>query len=259
MKAHKHDTPLLAVQALRKGFGENVVLREVSFEVPTGGVVSILGRSGTGKSVLLRCIVGLHQPDAGEIFFKGTSLRADRQPLRSASSYVFQQNALFDSLTVLENLTLPLRTRGELGAKQRESKARELLRQMELEQAAGRYPAQLSGGMQKRLAVARALVTEPQLVFFDEPTAGLDPVRRNAVFEMIAGLQRQRGFTAVVVTHDVAEALLVSSHIVWLDAGEVVFSGTPAQFEDHTEPQFRLFRDNIEILRQTLQNQGAVV
>lgn len=252
-------TPLLAVHGLHKSFGGNIVLDHVNFEAPRGGVVSILGRSGTGKSVLLRCIVGLHQPDAGEIFFEGQNLRTARKSLLLASSYVFQQNALFDSLTVLENLTLPLRARGGFSHEQRLAKARELLCRMDLEEAAGRYPAELSGGMQKRLAVARALVTDPQLVFFDEPTAGLDPVRRNAVFEMIVELQRERGFTAVVVTHDIAEALVVSSRVLWLDGGRIAFSGTPTEFESQREPEFQRFRDSIEILRQTLRNNQAAV
>ncbi len=252
----ENEPALLRVDALHKRFGENHVLRGVSFDVPSGGIVSILGRSGTGKSVLLRCVVGLHQPDAGSVSFRGHDVLATgrRAALRQASSYVFQHNALFDSATTLENLVLALRARGSLPHALQVEKARELLRHMELEDAAHRYPAQLSGGMQKRLAVARALVTDPELVFFDEPTAGLDPVRRNSVFEMIVRLQRARGFTAVVVTHDVAEALLVSSHIVWIDQGHVHFSGTPSQFEARTEPHFRLFRDSLDALRQSLLN-----
>ncbi|MEY2599988.1 MAG: hypothetical protein RLZZ142_2247 [Verrucomicrobiota bacterium] len=258
------DSPepsLLQVRGLRKSFGTHQVLSEVSFDAPQGGIVSILGRSGTGKSVLLRCIVGLHPQDEGVVFFRGGNLSEPqhRSALRKASSYVFQHNALFDSSTVLENMLLPLQALGLLEREQQIEKARALLRRMDLEEAASRYPAELSGGMQKRLAVARALVTDPELVFFDEPTAGLDPIRRNAVFEMIAHLQRERGFTALLVTHDVQEALLVSTRIVWLDSGRVIFSGTPAEFEAHPESTFRAFRDNLESLRQALRCPPSIV
>ncbi len=246
--------PLLELRQVQKRFGAKVVLRDVSFEIPEGGLVTIVGRSGTGKSVLLRCVVGLLQPDGGEIFFRAQPVCEPRfrASLLRASSYVFQQNALFDSCTVLENLLIPQRARSDLSERERETRAMEMLNRMELSEAAARYPGQLSGGMQKRLAVARALVTTPEIVFFDEPTAGLDPIRRNAVFEMIVRLQRERRFTAILVTHDVREALLVSSQMIWLDEGCVCFSGTPTEFESQTGSQFRVFGDNLEALRQSL-------
>jgi phospholipid/cholesterol/gamma-HCH transport system ATP-binding protein len=246
--------PLLRICGLQKHFGTKQVLQDVSFEVPEGGLLSILGASGTGKSVLLRCIVGLLEADAGEVFFRNQSVQLPpfRGPLRAASSYVFQHNALFDTATVLENLLVPLRARNGSDTPEHREKALTLLRRMELEEAAARYPAELSGGMQKRLAVARALVTDPELVFFDEPTAGLDPIRRNAVFEMILRLQRERRFTAILVTHDVREALIVSSRVVWLDSGRVALSGTPAEFEAQSDPQFRMFRDNLASLRDSV-------
>jgi phospholipid/cholesterol/gamma-HCH transport system ATP-binding protein len=246
--------PLLEVRQLRKDFGGRVVLGNVSFQVQPGAVVSVLGRSGTGKSVLLKCVVGLLERDGGEVLFRGESLEhpSARSALRRASSYVFQQNALFDSATVFENVLMPLRARGEGDPGGWQGRVGEVLRRLELEDAAERYPAELSGGMQKRLAVARALVTEPELVFFDEPTAGLDPLRRNAVFALIARLQRERGFTAVLVTHDVQEALVVSSHVLWLDAGTVQFDGVAPAFAQSREPAVCEFRDNIEALRASL-------
>jgi phospholipid/cholesterol/gamma-HCH transport system ATP-binding protein len=255
------SSPLLVLRQLQKRFGAKQVLRDVSLEIPEGGVVTIVGRSGTGKSVLLRCIVGLLEPDGGDVLFRGEQVSdpRSREPLLRSSSYVFQHNALFDSSTVLENMLIPLRTRTDLNERDRETKALGMLNRMELGDAAARYPAQLSGGMQKRLAVARALVTDPEIVFFDEPTAGLDPVRRNAVFEMIVRLQRERRFTAILVTHDVREALLVSSKIIWLDEGRVSFSGTPSQFESQPGSQFRVFGDNLEALRQALQDSGRPV
>lgn len=247
---------LLEVSHLRKSFGPRTVLEDVSFKVPAGSVVSILGRSGTGKSVLLKCIVGLLASDAGTVSYEGVSLKEARQMkvLRQSASYVFQQNALFDSATVFENVRLPLQARGTGSPAEWDQRVHEVLARLELEEAAGRYPAELSGGMQKRLAVARALITRPQLVLFDEPTAGLDPLRRNAVFGMISKLQRESGFTAVVVTHDVPEALVVSSRILWLDAGLVKFDGPASEFAGSNDPAIREFRDNIESLRESLRS-----
>jgi phospholipid/cholesterol/gamma-HCH transport system ATP-binding protein len=246
--------PLVRVNGLRKSFGDLQVLSGVDFEVEKGGIVSILGKSGTGKSVLLKCVVGLLQFDSGEIFYEGKLLagRARRAELRERSSYVFQHNALFDSSTVLENAIIPLRALGKGSPKEWHERARGVLDRLELLGAANRYPEELSGGMQKRLAVARALVTDPDVVFFDEPTAGLDPIRRNAVFEMITQLQRERQFTAVVVTHDVQEALLVSSRIIWLDDGKVRFLGPSAAFSVSQNSDICRFRDNIDALRASL-------
>ncbi|NBV86558.1 MAG: ATP-binding cassette domain-containing protein [Verrucomicrobia bacterium] len=164
----------------------------------------------------------------------------------------FQHNALFDTATVFENVLMPLRARGKNTREEWEQKVHSVLRRLELEEAAERYPAELSGGMQKRLAVARALVTEPELVFFDEPTAGLDPLRRNAVFSMVSELQRERGFTAILVTHDVQEALVVSSRILWLDAGRLRFNGEALSFTESQDPELIEFRDSIEALRAAL-------
>jgi phospholipid/cholesterol/gamma-HCH transport system ATP-binding protein len=204
--------------------------------------------------VLLRCIVGLLPFDQGEVHYRENSLanRAALQRLRSASSYVFQHNALFDSITVFENVLLPLRARGNGCLKEWRAKAQSILERMELHEDAKKFPEELSGGMQKRLAVARALVTEPEVVFFDEPTAGLDPIRRNTVFEMIARLQAERQFTAVLVTHDVAEALVVSSQILWLEAGSVRFDGSPEAFGESKDELLCKFRDNLEALRASL-------
>ena len=246
--------PLVRVQGLRKSFGSQQVLSGVEFEVHKGGIVSILGRSGTGKSVLLKCVVGLLPLDSGEILHEGRLLSSPTHwaELRERSSYVFQHNALFDSATVLENALIPLRALGKGSPKEWIERARKILDRLELLGALNRYPEELSGGMQKRLAVARALVTDPEVVFFDEPTAGLDPIRRNAVFEMITQLQRERQFTAVVVTHDVQEALIISSQIIWLDGGKVRFHGPSEAFSRSREPDICKFRDNIDALRASL-------
>ncbi len=251
MSAEKTEL-LLRVEGLDKRFGENVVLAGASLNVPRGSVVCVMGRSGTGKSVLLKCLAGVVEPDAGRIFFDGRELHAGDVEFRRRCSFLFQSNALFDSLTALENVGLPLEQTTDLSDKEIRERALEALKQLELEAHAEIYPSQLSGGMQKRLALARAIVTRPELVLFDEPTAGLDPLRRNAVFAMIAKYQRQLNFTAVIVTHDVPEALVASDRVALLDKGRMCFEGTPAEFSASAEPVVRGFRDSAAALASTL-------
>jgi phospholipid/cholesterol/gamma-HCH transport system ATP-binding protein len=248
--------PLLEVKGLTKRFGDHVVLAGVHLEVSHGQIVTVLGRSGTGKSVFLKCLAGIERPDEGSVRFDGQTLDADapaaRAEFRQRCSYLFQGNALFDSLTALENVCLPLEQTTDLNQAEIRARSMQALKQLELDTYAERYPSQLSGGMQKRLALARAIVTRPELVLFDEPTAGLDPLRRNAVFEMIVKYQRQFGFTAVIVTHDVAEALIISDRVALLDSGMIKFTGPPAAFSASTEPMVRDFRDNAAALNASI-------
>jgi phospholipid/cholesterol/gamma-HCH transport system ATP-binding protein len=252
------DSPplLLHVEGLRKRFGDNVVLDGASLDVPRGSLVSVLGRSGAGKSVFLKCLADVMQPDEGRISFDGRLLSAGdaiaRAEFRRRCSFLFQSNALFDSLTALENVALPLEQTTRLSDQEIHERSLEALRQLELEAHRDRYPSQLSGGMQKRLALARAIVTKPELVLFDEPTAGLDPLRRNAVFAMIAKYQRQFGFTAVVVTHDVPEALVASDRVALLDNGRMSFEGTPAEFSTSQLGVVCDFRDSTNALGSSL-------
>lgn len=256
MKTAAPEDHLLRVAGLTKSFGDQVVLADVDLAVARGRFFSVLGPSGAGKSVLLKCLAGVETPDAGDVRFDGHPLRPDdpaaRADFRRRSSFLFQNNALFDSLTALENVALPLEQTTAPPDREIRARSLEALRQLELERFAGRYPSQLSGGMQKRLALARAIVTRPELVFFDEPTAGLDPLRRNAVFAMIARYQRQFGFTALVVTHDVVEALVASDRVALLDQGRIRFEGTPAEFSASANPVVRGFRDSGEALGNTL-------
>jgi phospholipid/cholesterol/gamma-HCH transport system ATP-binding protein len=250
------DNLLLRVEGLHKRFGDNVVLAGADLAVPRGSVVTVMGRSGTGKSVLLKCLANVIAPDAGRIWFDGRLLSADdpkaRAEFRQRCSFLFQSNALFDSLTALENVGLPLEQTTDLKDREIRERAMEALRQLELDAHAGSYPSQLSGGMQKRLALARAIVTRPELVLFDEPTAGLDPLRRNAVFSMIAKYQRQFSFTAVIVTHDVPEALAASDRLALLDNGRMCFEGTSAEFAASTQAVVRGFRDSAAALAESL-------
>lgn len=248
--------PLLQVEGLRKSFDGNEVLTGVDLVVPRGSVVAVLGRSGTGKSVFLKCLADVIQPDGGSITFDGRSLRAGgraaRADFRRRCSFLFQSNALFDSLTALENVALPLEQTTRLSDAEIRERSLESLRQLELDTSCDRYPSQLSGGMQKRLALARAIVTRPELVLFDEPTAGLDPLRRNSVFSMIVKYQRQFGFTAVVVTHDVPEALIACDRVALLENGRICFTGTSAEFSASDLSVVRNFRDSTAALGSSL-------
>ncbi|MDB6075477.1 MAG: transporter ATP-binding protein [Verrucomicrobiaceae bacterium] len=243
---------LLRITGLHKRFDDNIVLAGASLDVPRGSVVTVLGGSGAGKSVFLKCLAGVEQPDSGEMEFDGRTLGAERTDFRKRCSFLFQSNALFDSLTALENVSLPLEQTTDLGAEEIMARSLEALKQLELEPHRDRYPSQLSGGMQKRLALARAIVTRPELVLFDEPTAGLDPLRRNAVFTMIAKYQRQFSFTAVIVTHDVSEGLAASDRVALLDKGRMCFQGTPAEFAVSAEPVVCAFRDSAAALDASL-------
>ncbi len=243
---------LLQVEGLRMSFGEHVVLTGVTFGVQQGSVFTVLGPSGAGKSVLLKCLADVVRPDAGEIRFDGHILGSKNPKahadFRRRCSFLFQSNALFDSLTALENVALPLEQTTNLKNHEIRERCFEALTQLEIHDFANLYPSQLSGGMQKRLALARAIVTRPELVFFDEPTAGLDPLRRNAVFTMIAKYQRQFGFTALIVTHDVVEALVASDRVALLEKGRICFEGAPEDFSSSSQTVVSAFRDSAAAL-----------
>jgi phospholipid/cholesterol/gamma-HCH transport system ATP-binding protein len=247
---------LMEVKGIRKRFGDHSVLSGVDLDVPKGKLVTVLGRSGAGKSVFLKCLADVLPADEGEIFFEHRLLsRTDpsvRADFRKRCSFLFQSNALFDSLTALENVALPLEQTTRLSDEEIRERCLDALGKLELSAHQNSYPAQLSGGMQKRLALARAIVTRPDLVLFDEPTAGLDPLRRNAVFLMIAKYQRQFGFTAVVVTHDVTEALVASDRVALLDQGRMYFQGSPAEFTASADPVVKSFRESADQLASAL-------
>lgn len=248
------DSPdlLFQVDGLHKRFGDHEALSGVGLDIPRGSVFTVLGPSGAGKSVLLKCLANVECPDAGRIQFDGRALDfrvpAICAEFRRRCSFLFQNNALFDSLTALENVCLPLEQTTDLPDQEIKDRAHEALRQLEIHDYWNHYPGMLSGGMQKRLALARAIVTRPELVFFDEPTAGLDPLRRNAVFTMIAKYQRQFGFTALIVTHDVVEALVASDRVALLNHGKIAFEGTPDEFSASTQAVVRAFRDSASSL-----------
>ena len=241
---------ILEISDLHKSFGTQAVLEGVNLSVEEGQITTLIGKSGSGKTVLLKCIASLLRPDQGDVRVEGESILSDRALGGLLISYLFQGNALFDSLTSRENVGLPLREGTSLSPAMIEDKVNRLFDQLDLNDMGHKYPGELSGGMQRRVALARALVTEPKIVLFDEPTAGLDPVRRNAVLDLIRRDSTTFGFTAIVVSHDVPESLLVTDQAAMLENGGIVAAGAPwelmALAEQH--PTLREFLDNEESL-----------
>lgn len=228
----------LQIRGLKKHFGENKVLDGIDLDVAEASVTTIIGKSGIGKSVLLKCIADLMEPEAGSIELNGKPIEQSRRVSAEGTvcfSYMFQNNALFDSLTAYENIALPLHEATKLKPKEIREKTEAMLEQLELADAAKRYPGELSGGMKKRVALGRALVTDPQIVLFDEPTTGLDPERKFGVFEMIADYRQRFGFTAFLVSHDIPEVFEISDRVAWLDEGRIKFFGEPKDLNSEAE------------------------
>ncbi|MCX7012908.1 MAG: ABC transporter ATP-binding protein [Candidatus Sumerlaeota bacterium] len=237
--------PLIQFQQVRKSFGELRVLDGVDLAIGAGAITTVIGRSGVGKSVMLRHIVGLLEPDAGRILYRGQDLlrmrRAERKALKSKFSYMFQSMALFDSMTVFENIALPLREKTRLSKRAIFDKVMERVNQLELSGFEDRYPSQLSGGMRKRVALARALIHDPEIVLFDEPTTGLDPIRKTTVHGMIARYQRRFGFTAIVVSHDIPDVFAISHRVAMLEKGRIIFDGTADEIVASPDPLVQQF------------------
>ena len=239
------DTPLIEFKDVTKRFGGRTVLEQVNLQIYEGQVTTIIGLSGSGKSVLLKHIIGLLKPDEGTILFRGKPLSGMKKKEMAEAlaqiSYMFQDNALFDSMTVYENIALPLRETMNLSETEIDRRVMARIEQTELSDAAHKYPSEISGGMQKRVALARALVIDPQIVLFDEPTSGQDPVRKNAILAMIAQYQRKFGFTAILVSHEIPDVYFISNRILALYNQAIVFQGTPEELEQFDHP----FKDEV--------------
>lgn len=239
------DEALIRFDKVSKAFGKNRVLDGIDLSIHKGQITSIIGKSGTGKSVLLKHIIGLMEQDSGVILFEGQPMNkikgAERKALKKKFSYLFQGTALFDSMTVFENIALPLKEKTKLHKAEIKKRVREKMEQLDLHDIDDKYPSQLSGGMQKRVALARALVTDPEIILFDEPTTGLDPIRKNAVHNMISDYQKQFGFTGVIVSHEIPDIFYISQRVAMLDEGKIVFEGTSEEAQTTSEPSVRQF------------------
>lgn len=236
---------MIRVEGLWKSFNGQPVLRGLDLEVPNGSITIIIGRSGGGKSVFLKHLLGLLRPDAGRVFVGDVELTAlygrgiDR--LRERYGVVFQGGALFDSLTCGANVAFPLREKTRLGRAAIAERVRTVLGQVGLEGVEEKYPAEISGGMRKRVAIARALVTEPEIVFFDEPTTGLDPILVNTIHRLIQELHQRLGFTAVMVSHEIPEIFEIADTVAMLHDGRIVEVGPPQAVQASANPVVQRF------------------
>jgi len=236
---------MIKVEALTKSFGRQQVLRALSLEVPTGSITVIIGRSGGGKSVLLKHLIGLLYPDEGRVLVDGVEITALRgralDDIRRRYGVVFQGGALFDSMSCNDNVAFPLREKLRLPAAEIAKRVEAALAQVGLEGMGAKFPAEISGGMRKRVAIARALVTEPEIVFFDEPTTGLDPVLVNTIHHLILDLHRRFRFTAVVVSHEIPEIFEIADTVAMLHEGRIAEVGPPTAIQASSNRVVRQF------------------
>jgi phospholipid/cholesterol/gamma-HCH transport system ATP-binding protein len=235
------------VESLSKSFGKQTVLNGISLEIAHGETLSVLGRSGTGKSVLLKLIIGLHTPDSGSIRVNGEEVTKlplkELNEVRKRVGFLFQQAALYDSLTIEENVAFPLRRHCTMSDDERRKRVKELLASVGMDRDAHKLPAELSGGMQKRVGFARALALEPDILLFDEPTAGLDPITAAEIDELILRLQKERQMTSMVVTHDIHSARAVSDRLALMRDGQAVIEGTFEDLQKSRDPFVMQFLD----------------
>jgi phospholipid/cholesterol/gamma-HCH transport system ATP-binding protein len=243
------NAPVVAVADLHKSFGTQKVLNGVSLAVKRGETLAVLGRSGTGKSVLLRLIIGLEKPDSGSILLHGqdiAGLALDQMgEIRKKMGFLFQHAALYDSLTVEQNVAFPLEHhKREMTKSERGDRVHQLLSEVGMEDALAKMPSDISGGMQKRVGLARALALEPDILLLDEPTAGLDPISSGEIDDLVLKLQQEHHMASIVVTHDLHSAKTIADRLALLNEGNVVIEGS---FEE-------LQKSDIEFVRKFLKH-----
>jgi phospholipid/cholesterol/gamma-HCH transport system ATP-binding protein len=236
---------MIQIVDLHKSFDGLEVLRGVTFQVSKGEILALIGRSGYGKSVLLKHVAGLIRPDRGRVLIDGEDLGRvtgkELERMRGRLGFLFQGGALFDSETVFENVAFPLRERTKLGEPEIRKKVMDLLEQVDLIGAENKYPAQLSGGMVKRAAFARALVTNPEIMLFDEPTTGLDPIIACAILNLIESLHSHFGFTGILVTHEIPTVFRFVQKVAMLHEGKILMVQTPEEIQSSMDPILQQF------------------
>jgi phospholipid/cholesterol/gamma-HCH transport system ATP-binding protein len=236
----RNNEPAVVIRDLYKSFGRQKVLNGIGLTVASGETVVVLGRSGTGKSVLLKLLIGLQKPDSGSIRIQGQEIAGlhfkDLNRIRIKVGFLFQQAALYDSLSIEENVAFPLDRHSNLQHAERQERVHMLLESVGMEQHGKKLPSQISGGMKKRVGLARALALEPEIMLFDEPTAGLDPITAAEINQLILGLQEKRKITSIVVTHDIRGARTVSHRLVLVNEGSIVAQGTFEELKQSQNP-----------------------
>lgn len=239
------ETPLIQVRDLYKRFGRQVVLHGLSLDIMRGEILAVIGRSGTGKSVFLKHLIGLVRPDRGQILVDGEDIHAGGSrhlaQVRKRFSMLFQGGALFDSLSVEDNIAFPLREKTRMSAAQIRDLVTAMLKSVGLEGVEGKFPHQLSGGMRKRVALARALVTSPEIVLFDEPTTGLDPILVRAIHQLIADTQARFHYTAVIVSHELPQIFDIATRVAMLHNGAILEVDTATRFQCSSNPAVQQF------------------
>ncbi|HEY4755142.1 MAG TPA: ATP-binding cassette domain-containing protein [Ignavibacteriaceae bacterium] len=245
---------MVIIEKLSKSFGSHLVLDEVSLKVEEAENLVVFGRSGTGKSVLLKCIVRLMQPDGGNVSIFGKDVMAlgidELNELRQQMGFLFQGAALYDSMSVRGNLDFPLIRNSSLTLKERERRIKDVLEKVSLEEAIDKMPADLSGGMKKRIGLARAIITEPKLMLYDEPTTGLDPITAKEISKLILDLQKELQMTSVIVTHDILCAKIIADRAVVLENGKIQYTGDITELTTSKDPFLKNFFSD-ELIEET--------
>ncbi len=259
------NEPYIQFKNVTKRFKQLKVLDDISFDIERGKITTLIGRSGMGKSVIFKHIIGLLEADSGEIILDGRRLsdikHRDRRKLKSRMGYLFQNLALFDAMTIFDNIALPLREKTNLSENEIKEKVNDKLEKLEIIDTANKYPSEISGGMNKRVGLARALIMDPEIVLFDEPTTGLDPIRKNAVHSMISHMQKKFNFTAIIISHEIPDVLYISHKILMLDNGKILVDNPPDELEKITNPIVTEFIQGVETLKDDmtgLQNKKAI-
>jgi len=235
----------LSIENLTKSFGRQKVLKGISFTVPEGETVVVIGGSGQGKSVLLKHIMRLLVADGGDVLVGGQPImnlsRSDMDNVRKKMGMVFQEAALFDSMSLLENVAFPLRMHSVFGDQEILKIAEETLERVGLKGVGGKMPSEVSGGMKKRVGIARAIAMKPGILLYDEPTTGLDPVLSSAIDELILKMRSELGVTSLVISHDMKSTFRIADRIIFLYQGKIQASGTPAEIQASDDPVVRQF------------------
>jgi len=239
---------LINIENLSKRFGEKVILDDISLNVMSGENLVVFGRSGTGKSVLLKCIIGLLEPDNGRITIKGketTNISVkEMNKIRRITGFLFQGSALYDSMTVRENLEFTLKRHSKISDNDVNEKVLNTLDLVSLKDAVDKMPSELSGGMKKRVGLARSIITDPEIMFYDEPTTGLDPISSKEISELILDLQNKLKMTSIVVTHDLNCAHIISDRIIFLKDGKIAYQGKIEELSNSEDKFLKNFFSN---------------